>query len=203
MKLNCPNCQGTIEHLKTDVGFLGLCMHCYGHLVTFKNLRAALPPELWKEFSAYFKRTTKGPKRQCPRCRVAMKEFDASTTTTPYLVDLCQTCRLFWFDPGEFEELPTRRQAATMSANATAVESAEARTLPSAAQVQLLLARSKMESVAARAEGNRRFWRKMRRSFSKKIHPDYPHPDLEDLDAGAEVSGDYDFGFDFDFGADL
>jgi len=88
-------------------GVVWVCVGCGGRLASIGLLRsvsADLPTleEYWKKA-----RRRKPAERQilaCPMCAGTMKEVSIAPEMP--VVDVCNRCQVFWFDPGEYELVP-------------------------------------------------------------------------------------------------
>lgn len=82
------------------------CPACQGRLIGFAHIRRHVPVDFANELWGRARDEYGTQGRPCPSCKGSMLEVcPIANTNTPRL-DVCTTCNMVWFDPGEFQELP-------------------------------------------------------------------------------------------------
>ena len=107
MRLRCPNCERTLERTQSDRGgIFWSCSGCGGRTVGVALLRRLVEKryvdEIWSSTH-----DAPGSKRGCPSCGNEMRGVRARDGGGAELLDACRPCQLVWFDPTEFETLPS------------------------------------------------------------------------------------------------
>jgi membrane associated rhomboid family serine protease len=96
-----------LARTQTPAGIFWVCSDCNGRAVTVSLLRRVLKPEvaaaLWRgTFTKTLPRV-----RPCPSCQARMQEIGITLKEGAFSLDVCRACQFVWFDPAEYEALPT------------------------------------------------------------------------------------------------
>jgi len=105
--MRCPDCHiAMVKKMIAGGGVFWVCPECDGRAATLPLLRRLIAPAfiraLWQQAS------TEGhpARRACPCCEGRMKEISGETPGGTVFLDICPSCQLLWFDPGELATLP-------------------------------------------------------------------------------------------------
>ncbi len=106
--MKCPSCGKELEQVKYPAGFCQECPSCKGRLLSIALLRNGtndkhLLDDLWKRASAM--NAVFG--RECPACGKRMSLVKERLNGKIVELDICTVCQNVWFDPFEFEQMPT------------------------------------------------------------------------------------------------
>lgn len=106
--LVCPHCQSQMLRVRKPKNIYWACKRCGGRSSTISLMRRSMPVDLvnrlWQE-----SRHGNPPKlRPCPSCSQPMCQL--AVKGKPFMIDVCRTCTLVWFDPAEYEAMPQLRQ---------------------------------------------------------------------------------------------
>ena len=103
----CPRCNAPLTRQRNTFGIFWACAGCGGRAVSVMVLRQALRPDfinhLW--LAARAQEALKG--RPCPICRRPMAEVHQSIDGDTVTLDVCKKCQFVWFDPTEYESIPS------------------------------------------------------------------------------------------------
>jgi len=104
MMLRCPTCHIPLCRLRHEGTWVHMCPDCRGTLVqdeSFQVLRHHHEGEAADTTAdSLSDRLTTVP---CPRCGIAMAKVVAADEVSPFHVDFCRQCGMFWFDRGELD----------------------------------------------------------------------------------------------------
>jgi len=101
----CPACESPLTH-ETYEGFPVLhCGQCGGHLVPLRRLEPIkrlqkAPEEQLQQEAATFSADSQ-ERLRCPRCNVRMRKEALDVPIVGLHQDVCDNCKLIWFDGGE------------------------------------------------------------------------------------------------------
>ena len=111
----CPSCSRKQVRTRIHNGVFWVCKGCGGRIATIGLLRRLIDRDVieryWKR--ARHRKSTEDRRRPCPACTQDMCEVSLCVTGDLPALDVCRACRLFWFDPREFEVMPLNPNAAT------------------------------------------------------------------------------------------
>ncbi len=82
------------------------CGSCGVHALTDTTLRRILPAELWSLVWPSLRAAAAPSAHRCPACERAMEQTPELPAAAGVRLDICEGCRLIWFDPQEFEQIP-------------------------------------------------------------------------------------------------
>jgi membrane associated rhomboid family serine protease/Zn-finger nucleic acid-binding protein len=108
LKMKCPECGGSLERrfFKDKISFS--CRTCGGSLVAVGVLRSLCRSKefvnsLWKISAS----APLAPGKKCPCCNQPMRRctLTSDTGATALDLDLCRSCQMVWFDPGELSQI--------------------------------------------------------------------------------------------------
>jgi membrane associated rhomboid family serine protease len=104
----CPNCNRRQVRTTLDRGVFWVCEGCGGRCATVRTLQPLIDPKVISAFwtKARKRRPATGQQRRCPCCVQPMREIALGDDLELPTLDVCRSCKLFWFDPGEYESLP-------------------------------------------------------------------------------------------------
>lgn len=137
--LTCPTCRCRLLHAKGPAGVFYVCPRCGGRAVGIAVIRRGVGRDCVKDLWLQSQAARLPAGKKCPVCQRWMRGVTVTAGQRPLQLDLCRSCQVVWFDPSEFEQLPT------------APMPAPAEELSPRAREQLALERVKIE--ARRAEG--------------------------------------------------
>lgn len=111
MTYNCPNCKKPLTKRGDNKGSYWACESCGGRGITFEALYKILPGEIHRVHDLWVSATTgvHAQRRPCPTCEDLMVNVPSVLGPAGITLDVCLSCQLVWFDPGEFERLPSFR----------------------------------------------------------------------------------------------
>lgn len=144
--LVCPGCAGRLGRQTTEKGVIYACPNCRGRAVSLSVLRRAASHDflrdLWaKTISGRYKGG-----RRCPHCQGVMNPAVFPDGESNYVLDVCRSCQIVWFDPGEYQTLPVEAGAAAAAEEPLGEELSE--------QGVEALARTKLAALAAREQAS-------------------------------------------------
>ncbi|MBZ0256764.1 rhomboid family intramembrane serine protease [bacterium] len=87
-------------------GVIWGCRQCGGRAVTLNLLRKSIERDAIERI---WRRAESGAGvegKSCPSCTRRMAQFKPNLPGVDWKLDCCKPCRMFWFDAGEFEDLP-------------------------------------------------------------------------------------------------
>ena len=108
LEMKCPECGGSLERrfFKDKISFS--CRTCGGSLVAVGVLRSLCRSKefvnsLWKISAS----APLAPGKKCPCCNQPMRRctLTSDTGATALDLDLCRSCQMVWFDPGELSQI--------------------------------------------------------------------------------------------------
>ena len=138
--LICPRCEVPLAEARSRGTVTWACPSCHGRAIGIAVLRRTADRGwvngLWSSVVS----APTGTEARCPSCRRGMVGADASGLA----VDVCRSCQMVWFDPGEADRAPLLPVRGT-------------RTLPQEALERI--ARTEAQAIAA--EYNRRYAEQM------------------------------------------
>ncbi|MHC4939800.1 MAG: TFIIB-type zinc ribbon-containing protein [Planctomycetota bacterium] len=108
MQLDCPACGKELQQLRRGDVKYWRC-NCAGHLIAISSLRRMLPDGMWGAVWPTLRAAVRKGTRGCPGCGRWMETTEAADSFAGRPVDVCDSCRMIWFDPGELEGTPLRK----------------------------------------------------------------------------------------------
>jgi Zn-finger nucleic acid-binding protein len=117
--VDCPSCETTLQRAKYEKFYVFQCPDCSGVLLNIGRLpfiktgRGLSTEELQSEVEIGSSTEDTREKVRCPRCRgeggsPAMDKMESrklESTAELFLIDVCKSCRLAWFNGGELARL--------------------------------------------------------------------------------------------------
>ena len=101
----CPRCGGKLETAWTKSNVrCYTCASCGGMSSRVDALKKAVSPESMTEMVNAAKRHEQ-PGCSCPSCGASMSILRVSAGKKHVEIDMCEKCRMIWYDKGEFEAL--------------------------------------------------------------------------------------------------
>ncbi len=104
--LICPNCDKPLKKGRRPHGFIWGCQRCGGRAAPLALLRRSIDKNaidrMWQRVVAIDGVEGKA----CPICTKRMVQFQLKVVDVDWKLDLCKPCQLFWFDEGEYDDLP-------------------------------------------------------------------------------------------------
>lgn len=103
----CINCRSEMLQKRTKFGIIYTCSNCDSKMATVYVLKKRhIKSEIYKEVWWKAKREITPFGRKCPSCssKMSVQNFRYNNKNTE--IDICRHCSNFWFDKGEFEEVP-------------------------------------------------------------------------------------------------
>jgi Zn-finger nucleic acid-binding protein len=107
MELRCADCDRTMERLERGEVKYWRCA-CGGHVMAVSSVRRMLPEGMWGEVWPILRDAARPGARTCPACNHRMEQSKALEKVGGHALDICDRCRILWFDPGEYEAMPKR-----------------------------------------------------------------------------------------------
>lgn len=102
MPATCPRCLETpLDETVGDTGRAYGCPTCAGQAVGVAVVRAQAGPERFGRLWGALLQHAQPGDLPCPTCRRPMRAWQAPAALGGAEVDLCRSCHVFWFDPGE------------------------------------------------------------------------------------------------------
>ena len=102
----CPNCDKPLNKGRHPHGVIWGCKRCGGRAASLSMLRKTINK---KTINQIWLRASSGAGREgksCPSCTKRMAQFTPNIPGVHWKLDSCKPCQMFWFDAGEFEDLP-------------------------------------------------------------------------------------------------
>lgn len=108
--MKCPNCYVSLEKVKDSEMQITsyFCNKCRGRAVYYENLFQFGNSERAEELLRIDRGGHWAEKRTCPSCEHKMSEIFLNENKHFLVLDICKDCRLFWFDPHEYDSIPKR-----------------------------------------------------------------------------------------------
>jgi Zn-finger nucleic acid-binding protein len=103
----CQNCSIQLAKTKEFPGIFWVCPSCDGRLGTVSLLRKHIPRSVMNNLWLTARSGDYPNKHPCPSCDKRMAEIPLHGEDEPERLDLCTVCHIAWFDPSEYESLPT------------------------------------------------------------------------------------------------
>ncbi len=105
--MKCPACSQEMTQVFYQRKICFQCANCGGRMMTLAGLRNLcrdrdFANRLWQ--AARYGEAGAGP--VCPSCQKLMRRVSKSLSDAAIELDLCDSCQLIWFDPGELEQIP-------------------------------------------------------------------------------------------------
>lgn len=99
---NCPNCKKPLTKAQDKKGSYWVCESCGGRGVTFEVLYKTLPGEIQRVHDLWVSAAdeVRARRRPCPTCEDFMVSVPSDLGPAGITPDVCQSCRLVWFDQG-------------------------------------------------------------------------------------------------------
>ncbi|MDP8246088.1 MAG: rhomboid family intramembrane serine protease [Candidatus Hinthialibacter antarcticus] len=104
--LVCPNCNKELKKGRHPHGVIWGCKHCGGRAASLSLLRKSIDK---KTINQIWLRASNGvgvEGKRCPSCTKRMAQFTPNIPGVHWKLDCCEPCQMFWFDAGEFEDMP-------------------------------------------------------------------------------------------------
>ena len=113
--MQCPVCKGLLRQEKYQYVEFDICMDCRGIWVSgeqFRALAVQVATDGQVESSAILSFKARkvlrpgedNPVRICPKCTLAMREFNYAYDSNIFL-DRCEQCKGIWLDPNEIIDI--------------------------------------------------------------------------------------------------
>ena len=113
--MQCPGCSGLLRAEKHQYVEFDICMDCRGIWVSgeqFRALAVKVAADGQVESSAILSFKARkvlrpgedNPMRICPKCTLAMREFNYAYDSN-ILLDRCEQCKGIWLDPNEIIDI--------------------------------------------------------------------------------------------------
>jgi Zn-finger nucleic acid-binding protein len=106
MKIVCRGCSNWMDRTRRGPLRFYRCGSCGAHALTDSTLRRILPANLWSSVWPSLRAAAAPSAHRCPACERAMEQSCELPQAANVRLDICDGCRLIWFDPREFEEIP-------------------------------------------------------------------------------------------------
>jgi len=103
----CPNCRSRLNKVASDAGCFWHCPVCNGRAVTLPVLQKTAPQKMIQHFWLDARSGKDVGDRSCPACDRKMTVVPLTDAGSPLTLDVCLGCYFIWFDPNEFEHVPT------------------------------------------------------------------------------------------------
>lgn len=102
--LECLHCQSPLQRVRKPNNIYWACPRCGGRSSTIALMRRMMPKELINRLWQDARHSNAPRLRSCPACQQKMAPL--SVPGQPFMIDVCRTCTLVWFDPAEYDALP-------------------------------------------------------------------------------------------------
>jgi membrane associated rhomboid family serine protease len=102
--LECLHCQSPLQRVRKPNNIYWACSRCGGRSSTIALMRRMMPKELINRLWQDARHSNAPRLRSCPACQQKMAQL--SVPGQPFMIDVCRTCTLVWFDPAEYDALP-------------------------------------------------------------------------------------------------
>ena len=151
MNFRCPVCRVPLKHVRTAKASQWTCGTCLGRAVAMGVLRRVTNRRVVTGFWNAARSAEVTTQRPCPCCEkpmacVSRSLPDGDAGPAALELDACTRCQMFWFDPGEFEGMPTSIPEQVESPGESTKD------LPAEARIALMHARLKTIQERADAE---------------------------------------------------
>jgi len=103
----CPNCKSVLVRKQGATGVYWSCDRCGGRAVGIGLLRKTIGKDVVAEAWSHALNDPVSSGRRCPICCRDMVEVKLEIEGKPHVLDLCQRCEFMWFNPTEYESIPT------------------------------------------------------------------------------------------------
>ncbi len=101
----CPNCQSRLIRGKAQRDLVWTCPSCASRAISSSVLQKHIVKETVDEL---WSAAPEGePGRGCPVCRHPMAIVHLPVEEKAVVLDVCRPCKLVWFDPAEYGQMPT------------------------------------------------------------------------------------------------
>ena len=107
----CPHCQSRLNKVISEAGCFWHCPACNGRAVTLPILLKVAPQKPIRHFWQDAHSGKDLGNRPCPSCGRKMTVVPLADAGGSLTLDACLGCYFIWFDPGEFEHVPTTGRA--------------------------------------------------------------------------------------------
>ena len=104
----CPNCGGRLARGQNQFGISWGCAACGGRTASLAVLRKAFPPDVIDQAWTAARAGQVPTLRRCPTCNQRMAEVPVRVGSGNWKWDVCKICQFVWFDPKEYEAVPSR-----------------------------------------------------------------------------------------------
>jgi len=163
--MNCPHCQDQLWKTKTELGYVHLCMSCYGHAFSARALSRILSEKKWTELLELSTHVD-GQTFDCPKCsfHTQIRRFHFPKDYVD--IDICMNCEFLWFDKNEIEEFPlqSRQNLARANRKLTKQRINEDGSLSAPEpmdpdeKAQMLLTHIKVDEMVRKARNRSKYW---------------------------------------------
>lgn len=106
---HCPHCGNTLTRgsLAGQREFVWACQHCGGRAVNLPVMRQTVARNIVNNLWQRVQSQPHRGQRPCPACGLAMRALALRSPERDFEIDACRACQWFWFDPDEFDLLPS------------------------------------------------------------------------------------------------
>ena len=109
--MQCPRCQTELTRVRTEDGLIDICPSCGGCSIGLAVIRRWFAADAINRMWQASINRQGAPGKACPACSVPMLEVVCEAAAEKTRIDVCRTCMLMWFDPGEQMQLPKQPKA--------------------------------------------------------------------------------------------
>ena len=102
--LSCPNCQSRLIRSKAQQDVVLSCLSCGSRAISSSVLQKHIVKETVAEL--WSSAPLGEPGRGCPVCRNPMAIVHVPLEEKAVVLDVCRACKLIWFDPAEYGQMP-------------------------------------------------------------------------------------------------
>jgi membrane associated rhomboid family serine protease/Zn-finger nucleic acid-binding protein len=100
----CPGCQHRQARTEVFKGVVWVCEQCGGRVAAIATLRKVNDFLTIERYWARRRKSDAPRTSPCPVCTQRMREVSAGSEHP--VLDVCNRCQLFWFDPGAYDRTP-------------------------------------------------------------------------------------------------
>ena len=103
---SCPRCTTPLDLVAGSPAMYRACQACGGRLITLPALKKSVPDAVVRRLWLDARRDSPPRGLNCPECGRPMMRVQSAGDSGPPSLDACTHCQAFWFDGGEYEQLP-------------------------------------------------------------------------------------------------